>query len=108
MLDREFWRCFAWLLVLSAVFWSAVALHSCSADPPRPIDHRPDDAPAEMKDQGTHRVIGRQLFTDGIEREVYEDAVGRQYVLDHEGAKVHGLWLYPADEPALVPSRLQP
>jgi hypothetical protein len=39
---------------------------------------------------------------------MYEEAAERQYVLDHEGAKVHGLWLYPADEPALVLSGLQP
>jgi hypothetical protein len=34
------------------------------------------------------RIIGRRLFTDGIERDVFEDAEGRQYVLSHDGEKV--------------------
>jgi hypothetical protein len=44
-------------------------------------------------------VVGRRLFTDGIEREVYEDASGRQYVFGPDGEQVFGQWLYPADEP---------
>jgi hypothetical protein len=48
------------------------------------------------------RVIGRRLFTDGIERDVYEDAQGRQYVLDPDGEKVYGVWLLPADEPVIT------
>jgi hypothetical protein len=40
-------------------------------------------------------------FTDGAGRDVYEDADGRQYVLD--GAQwVYGVWLPPADEPVVV------
>jgi hypothetical protein len=39
-------------------------------------------------------------FTDGIDRNVYEDAEGRQYVEDD--GKVYGPWLSPADEPAVV------
>jgi hypothetical protein len=45
------------------------------------------------------RVIGRRRFTDGLERDVYEDDDGRQYVLDGDGEKVCGVWLWPADEP---------
>jgi hypothetical protein len=30
---------------------------------------------------------------------VYEDAEGRQYVLDGNGERVYGQWLWPADEP---------
>jgi hypothetical protein len=45
------------------------------------------------------RVIGRRLFTDGIERDVYEDAQGRRYVFDGDGQKVYGQWLLPAYEP---------
>jgi len=48
------------------------------------------------------RVAGHQLFTDGIERTVYEDAEGRQYVLDSDGERVNGQWVAPADEPAVV------
>jgi len=48
------------------------------------------------------RVAGRRLFTDGIERPVYEDAEGRQYVLGPDGERVDGRWLAPADEPAVV------
>jgi hypothetical protein len=48
------------------------------------------------------RVIGRGLFTDGLERDVYEDADGRQYVLDSDGDRVYGQWLWPADEPVVV------
>ena len=52
-----------------------------------------------MNTQSSDRVIGRRLFTDGLERDVYEDAAGRQYVLDPDGAEVTGVWLWPADEP---------
>ena len=51
------------------------------------------------------RVAGRRLFTDGVERPVYEDAEGRQYVLGPEGARMYGQWLPPADEPAVVEGR---
>ena len=45
---------------------------------------------------------GRRLFTDGIERDVYEDANGRQYVVGYDGESVYGVWLPPADEPVIV------
>jgi hypothetical protein len=48
------------------------------------------------------RVVGHRLFTDGIERTVYEDAEGRQYVLGPDGERVDGQWLASADEPGLV------
>jgi hypothetical protein len=38
-------------------------------------------------------------FADGRKRDLYEDAEGRQYVQDNDGAKVYGLWLSLADEP---------
>ena len=48
------------------------------------------------------RVAGCREFTDGIERDVYEDAEGRQYVFDPDGERVNGQWLAPAEEPAVV------
>jgi hypothetical protein len=48
------------------------------------------------------RVIGRRLFTDGLERDVYEDAEGRQYVFDGDGERVYGVWLWPPDEPVIT------
>jgi hypothetical protein len=50
------------------------------------------------------RIVGRRLFTDGLERDVYEDAQGLQYVLDGNGERVYGVWLWPADEPFVVPA----
>jgi hypothetical protein len=38
---------------------------------------------------------------DGVERVVFEDAEGGQFVKDH-GEMVAGQWLPPADEPASV------
>jgi hypothetical protein len=48
------------------------------------------------------RVIGRRPFTDGLERDLYEDAEGRQYVLNGDGPKVYDQWLWPADEPHVI------
>jgi hypothetical protein len=48
---------------------------------------------------GSDRVSGRRVFTDGLERDVYEDAEGRQYVFDYDRVRVYGQWLWPADEP---------
>jgi hypothetical protein len=36
------------------------------------------------------RVVGCRLFTDGIERTVYEDAEGRQYVFGPDGERTYG------------------
>jgi hypothetical protein len=46
-MDHEGWRRLAWLLVISSVFWAAVALHSCSG-PPRPTELRPGEAPESI------------------------------------------------------------
>jgi hypothetical protein len=51
------------------------------------------------------RVLGRRLFTDGVEREVYQDAECRQYVLGQDAEVVHGQWLPPPDEPVVVEGR---
>jgi hypothetical protein len=53
-----------------------------------------------MNTPGSDRVVGRRLFTDGIERDVYEDGSGRQYVFRPDGGKVFGQKLLPADERA--------
>jgi hypothetical protein len=45
------------------------------------------------------RILGRVPFTDRSERDVYEDAEGRQYVHGDSGRKVFGQWLSPGDEP---------
>jgi hypothetical protein len=54
------------------------------------------------------RVIGSRLFTDGVERTVYEDAAGRQYVIGLDGEPVYGEWLLPADEPAVIEEGQRP
>jgi hypothetical protein len=43
-------------------------------------------------------------FIDGVEREVREDADGRQWVTGYGGERVYGVWLMPADERAIVSS----
>ncbi len=40
------------------------------------------------------RIVNRRGFTDAIEREVYEDANGRQFVISHAGERVIGISLY--------------
>jgi hypothetical protein len=51
-------------------------------------------------DTGT-RAVGRVPLTDGTERDIYEHADGRQYVLDG-GERVYGVWLAPPDEPVIA------
>jgi hypothetical protein len=48
------------------------------------------------------RPIGRIPFVDGVVRDVQEENDGRQWVTGHEGEKVYGVWLLPADEPFIV------
>ena len=48
------------------------------------------------------RVVGSVPFVDGVTRDVYEDADGRQRVAGYEGERVYGVWLPPADEPGVV------
>jgi hypothetical protein len=55
-----------------------------------------------MRSDTEPRVAGRRLFTDGVEREVYQDAKGRQYVIGPDAELVYGQWLPPADDPAVV------
>jgi hypothetical protein len=43
-------------------------------------------------------IIGRVLFVDGVTRDVYEDAEGRQWVAGYAGERVYGVWLKPADD----------
>jgi hypothetical protein len=61
-----------------------------------------------MSDATDPRVIGRVPFTDGVMRDVYEDADGRQWVAGHDGEPVYGVWLLPADEPVVVEGEEKP
>ncbi len=47
----------------------------------------------ERRRRPTPPPVGRVRGPDGVERDVYEDADGRQYVLGDQGEKVFGLWL---------------
>jgi hypothetical protein len=40
-MTRDSCRRLAWLLVVSAAFWSAVAVYSCAQGPPLPTDLAP-------------------------------------------------------------------
>jgi hypothetical protein len=42
-IDRDGWRVLAWLLIVSAAFWAAVAFRSCDDSPPRPTELVPAD-----------------------------------------------------------------
>jgi len=47
--------------------------------------------------------IGSRLFVDGVTRDVFIDADGRQFALDHEGKPVYGIWIYiPDPDPEIV------
>ena len=61
-----------------------------------------------MNDNRDSRAVGRVPFVDGAARDVYEDADGRQWVAGHDGERVYGVWLPPADEPVVVgPAQLR-
>jgi hypothetical protein len=47
-------------------------------------------------------VIGRRLFTDGLNRPVHRGPDGREYVIGPDGRRVYGVWVVPADEPVIV------
>jgi hypothetical protein len=51
-------------------------------------------------------IIGIRQFTDGKQRNVYLDSRGRQYVLNVNGHRVHGVWIvseeYFKDQPLIV------
>jgi hypothetical protein len=49
-------------------------------------------------------VVGRVASVDGVTRDMHEDADGQQWVVGHDGERVHGVWLMPADEPVVVAS----
>jgi hypothetical protein len=55
----------------------------------------------EGREAKKRRKIGRLGFTDGVERDVFEDAEGRQFAED-AGELLAGQWLPPADEPTAV------
>ena len=55
-----------------------------------------------MMQQGDSRAVGRVPFVDGVLRDVYEDADGRQWVTGYEGERVYGVWLPPVDDPVVV------
>jgi hypothetical protein len=55
-----------------------------------------------MTDTDEPRVVGPVPFVNGLTRDVYEDPVGRQWVVGYDGEKVYGVWLMPADEPVVV------
>jgi hypothetical protein len=55
-----------------------------------------------MTDATDPRAVGRVPFTGGTERDVYEDADGRQWIVGNDGERVCGVWVMPADEPLLV------
>jgi hypothetical protein len=44
-------------------------------------------------------VIGRRLFTDGVNRPVHRAPDGREYVIGPDGGRVSGTWLVPEAEP---------
>jgi hypothetical protein len=46
----------------------------------------------------TDPIIAYVLFTDGAKRPVYQEPGGKQYVIDDEGEKVHGVWYLPPEE----------
>lgn len=46
----------------------------------------------------TDPVVAHIWFTDGVKRAVYQEPSGRQYVLDGDGEKVHGVWYIPPEE----------
>lgn len=48
-----------------------------------------------MNDDPYPRAIGRVPFVDGATRDVFEDAGGRQFVLDGDGDPQYGVWIYP-------------
>ncbi|MBM4071394.1 MAG: hypothetical protein FJ271_21020 [Planctomycetes bacterium] len=46
----------------------------------------------------TDPIVAHVWFTDGAKRAVYRESSGRQYILDDDGDKVHGVWYIPEEE----------
>jgi hypothetical protein len=55
-----------------------------------------------MSDPNEPRIIARVPFVDGVTRDVYEEADGRQWFIGYEREKVYAVWLVPPDEPVVV------
>src|SRR5262249_25020523 len=64
-----------------------------------------ENGDAVMPDAVEPRVVGRVPFEDGVTRDVYEGADGRQWAVGYEGERAYGVWLPPADEPVVVTGR---
>jgi hypothetical protein len=54
-----------------------------------------------MSEATEPRIVGSVPFVDGVTRDVYEDAGGRQWVVGYGGERAYGVWLLAADEPAV-------
>ena len=55
----------------------------------------------------TPQPIGTREFLDGSTRLVYVEADGRQFVIDDDGQRLYGVWLYrEADEPTVETTHL--
>ncbi len=48
-----------------------------------------------MSDGTYPRVLGCLPFVNGVTRDVFEDAGGRQFVLDGDGDPQYGVWILP-------------
>jgi hypothetical protein len=44
------------------------------------------------------QFIGHVLLVDGATRPIYQQPDGRQYILNEEGERVHGVWMIPEEE----------
>ena len=44
------------------------------------------------------QIVAHVWFVDAIKRTVFQQADGRQYVLDDDGEPVPGVWLIPKEE----------
>ena len=49
-------------------------------------------------------LIGYRHFVDGTTRPIYEDPLGKQYVLYDDDSRAYGVWMIPEDEccPSIV------
>jgi hypothetical protein len=65
---------------------------------------RRETAGEQVMTDAKPRFTGRALFVDGVTRDVYEDADGRQWVTAYDGERVYGVWLLPPDERVVVPT----
>jgi hypothetical protein len=68
----------------------------------------PDDCAGRACLAGTNAIaiifmnpLGSIPFADGVTRTVYLDADGGQFVLNEDGTRIRGEWLY-VDEPEVI------